>query len=94
MSSDSVEYQWEWLDDEKNGVNIYHFKVPHNIRNQGYGTQVLSELLDKFREKEAEYVVINMKGGEQAIKFLQTFDFEILEEKTDGHITAEYELQS
>jgi GNAT superfamily N-acetyltransferase len=92
MDNEYVEYQWEWLGENKTGVNINHFKVDSSVRREGYGREALLELIDTFEEKGAEYIIINMKGGDDASQFIEELGFEVIEKHpSDGHITGEYE---
>lgn len=83
-----VEYDYEYMED---GVNINHFLVEPEHRQEGHGRRTLDNLVKKFDQEGYNYVVINMKGGEIAVKFLESCGFDIVE-KSNDHVTGEREL--
>lgn len=89
VEQDCVEYDIERL--SPTGVNINHFFVAPKNREQGLGTSVLQSILDDCEMAGLEYVVVNMKGGDEAEEFLRKNNFDI-EERQDSHVTGVIEL--
>lgn len=85
---EKVEYDYEYMED---GVNINHFFVKPNHRQEGRGKSTLNDLIRKFKTEGYDYVVINMKGGDIAVEFLESCGFTIVEELGE-HVTAEKEI--
>lgn len=86
MTSSTAYVDYEWLE---TGVNINHFRVDPDRRRQDHGTTVLVQLLAAAANAGAEYIVVNMKGGEPARQFLEHHGFEIVEHhSSDGHVTG------
>jgi GNAT superfamily N-acetyltransferase len=83
-----VEHNYEYMED---GVNINHFFVKPDHRQEGRGKSTLKGLIQKFEKEGYNYVVINMKGGDIAVEFLESCGFTIVEELGE-HIKAEKEI--
>lgn len=87
----SIEMQCERLE---SGLNINHFEVGSTNRRKGRGTEAIQTILEFSKDdSEIEYIVVNMKGGEPAVFFLETLGFDIVgHDQSDGHVTAEMEI--
>ena len=86
-----VDYE---VEHHRDGVNVYHFQVPHDERRQGRGTAAMRRIIEEARADGLDYVVVNMGGGDAAESFLRGLGFEIVEREPGGHVTAELELSS
>ena len=92
MSHSIVEYDYEQA--SESGISITHFRVAESERRNGIGSAVMSALLDRFAADGYEYVVVNIRGGEVARRFLtEKHGMKIVEgPNSDGFVTAERSL--
>jgi Acetyltransferase (GNAT) family. len=75
------------------GININHFFVEPSMRRRGRASDVLSALVEEARHMGYEYVVINMRGGDEAEWFLRHHGFSVVERVRDS-VTAERQIAS
>lgn len=88
---DAVDFDYEWVGG--GGLNITHFYVPPAVRREGVGTIALRELIEFGQAEGAEYVVVNMRGGNAAEEFLKSNGFTIVDKDSAGFRTAELNLR-
>ena len=94
MAVSTVEYDYEPVSDT--GMGITHFRVDESERRHGVGTAVMRALLARFAADGYRYVVVNMRGGDAARRFLTgELGMTLVEgPNPDGFVTAEIELRS
>ena len=94
---DGCEYKYNWLDEET--VHIGHFLVTGAF-GDGTGSKTLQYLVDRFADKGATRIIINMGGGQGTEEFLRSFaadrpdlSLRVRSINRDGHVNAVLRLQ-
>lgn len=65
------------LSEKSNCFIIHSMGVLDNYRNQGIGTNLLREIIQRLRELEVDKIMIHVRGkNKKAINFYENFGFE------------------
>lgn len=79
--------------DGERWINIDHFQIAPEYRNEGHGTDLLQTLRDFFAEADVGHILIHMKtpDTDKGRQFVKNLDFELVDDvTTDERLTARY----
>jgi Acetyltransferases len=72
-----------YVDDQTPEFAISLFK---NYRNKGFGTQMMSQMIDYLREKEYKQTSLNVKKENYAVKLYRKMGFMIIGENEEDYL--------